>query len=187
MIRRSSSLVLHFFATTPGSLLVSPYATTFQSIEYSNSLKAELHNCDGWETKQKKKNHTGHLRRRNLTSLHDITLSVYNLSFSVLISWFECSDTANEQSLRNPFHIETVSTSAFIVHTRLLAKAHLHFAHLLFMSLLQKSRVLQTTTLLRHHKSGWIHAVISKNENIRELYLILECKTHMLNTDPVGR
>lgn len=141
MIRRSSSLVLHFFATTPGSLLVSPYATTFQSIEYSNSLKAELHNCDGWETKQKKKNHTGHLRRRNLTSLHDITLSVYNLSFSVLISWFECSDTANEQSLRNPFHIETVSTSAFIVHTRLLAKAHLHFAHLLLMSLAEEQSI----------------------------------------------
>lgn len=171
MIRRSSSLVLHFFATTPGSLLVSAYTTTFWSIEYSNSLKAELHNCDGWETKQKKKNHTGQLRRSNLISLHDVTLSVYNPSFGLSAVILPIS--SNWASIPH-----WNCTSAFTVHTRLLAKAHLHFAHLLFMSFLQKSRALLTTTLLWHHRGGWIHVVISKNENIRELFLSLECNRH---------
>lgn len=176
MMRRSSSLVLHFFATTSGSLLVST--------EYSNSLNAELQDCDRWETKQKKENHTGS------HSLGEVTLSPYTtLHYLYTIHLFQYWSVLGLSAVILPMssHRRIHSTlkllilcyiSAFIVtvHTRLFAKAHLDFAHLLLMSLSQKSRVLQMTTLAS--QSGWIHVVISKNENIRELFLILECNRH---------
>jgi len=110
-------------------------------------------------------------------------LPLYITSFSVPVcSWFEGSDIASRQSLRNQFHIEIVNVIldfCFVSsNSHQINSIRLIFTLVASMLFSQTNNVLPIITFLWCHRSGQVHIMISENEDVREACLTPERNRH---------